>query len=87
MTTRTRYQTFTRLGVRYRFFKTHPSRWSDGKVHLQFWSREHRQYALLCRPNDVGSFSGYYGTEVEHDDDVELTCRSCIRHDPRLIDG
>jgi hypothetical protein len=76
-----RFATFTHLGVRYRYFKTHPNRWSDGKVHLQFWSREHRQYALVCKRGDVGAFSGYFGTELA--EPVALTCKSCIRRAPQ----
>jgi len=81
MTTTARYHTFTKLGVRYRFFRTYPNRWGDGRVHLQFWSKTHKQYALVCNPSDVGSFSGYHGYELM--DPAELTCKLCIRSDPR----
>lgn len=73
--------TFIKQGVRYRFFKTHANRWSNGKVHLQFWSKPDKQYALVCKPNDVGAFSGYYGMALEEEE--PLTCKSCIKKDPR----
>jgi hypothetical protein len=73
-------QTFTRLGLRYRHYETGPNRWGQGSVHLQFWSKEHRQWVLLCRPNDAGSFSGYHGFEVEP---KPVTCKKCIKKGPR----
>lgn len=71
---------FKKLGVSYSFFRTHPNRWGEGKVHLRFWSKEHRQWVLLCRPSDVGGFSGHYGEEI---DTAEVTCKKCIKKDPR----
>lgn len=73
---------FERLGVRYRHFKTHPNRWSDGKVHLQRWyGKPYKEWVLLCKPSDLGvGFGGYFGTEVEPE---KLTCKKCIKLDPR----
>ena len=76
-----RYATFQRLGRMYQFFETPPSRSTTGRVHLRRWSREHKQYVLLCRPNDVGAFSGYYGHELAEPADV--TCKACAARDPR----
>jgi hypothetical protein len=73
-------EVFKVKGVRYRCAATGKSRWSEGKIHLQFWSKEHRQWAMVCRPNDVGSFSGYYVHEVEP---TEITCKLCQKKDPR----
>jgi hypothetical protein len=73
--------TFTKKGVRYRCATTGKNRWSEGKVHLQFWSKEHRMWVTACRPNDVGLFGGAYHTaEIEP---TEVTCKTCKRKDPR----
>ena len=76
-------ETFTKQGVRYRFFKTHPNRYGDGKVHLQRWhGKPYRQWVLLCKPSDLGmDFGGYFGTELDTAEIV--TCKRCIKLDPR----
>lgn len=71
---------FTKLGVRYQCYETYGNRWGPGKVHLQYWNREHRQWVLLCRPKDAGMFSGYHGHDIELTD---ITCKTCIKKDPR----
>lgn len=70
-------QVFTRQGTRFRLFRTYGSRWSKGKVHLQLWSKEHRQWVVVCKP-DTGPFSGYHGTEDVDLADV-VTCKLCLK--------
>lgn len=72
---------FTRLGVRYQCFETHGGRFGPGKVHLQYWSKEHQQWVLLCRPKDAGMFTGYYGSAAP--ELMEVTCKTCKKKDPR----
>ena len=72
--------TFTKRGVRYRCVATTKSRWSEGKVHLQIWSREHRDWVLACRPSDAGTLHSYNVAQIEP---TEVTCRSCLKRDPR----
>ena len=71
---------FTRLGVRYRLVGTGKSRWSEGKVHLQHWSREWKQWVLACRPNY--GISAYFTHEID-DLSTPITCKTCIKKDPR----
>jgi len=74
--------TFTKQGVRYRFFKTHPNQYSNGKVHLQRWhGKPYREWVLLCKPSDLGKgFGGYFGTETSP---ADVTCKKCAKLDPR----
>jgi hypothetical protein len=73
-------QTFTRLGLRCRCFKTPGGRWGPGNIHLQYWSKEHRDWVLLCRPNDAEMFSSYHGWSVPL---TGVTCKVCSKRDPR----
>jgi len=74
----------TKGGVRYKLVSTGDNRWGPGKVHVQYWSKEHKEWVLLCRPNaDAGiGFSRYYVQEVE-DGDTPVTCKTCAKKDPR----
>lgn len=71
---------FTKMGVRYRLAGTGKNRWSEGKVHLQYWSKDWREWILSCRPSP--GISAYYTHEI---DDIEtpITCKTCIKKDPR----
>ena len=71
---------FTKMGVKYRLVGTGKSRWSEGKVHLQYWSREWRQWVLACRP--CYGISAYHTHDVD-DLDTPITCKSCAKKDPR----
>ena len=72
---------FTKLGVRYRLVATSKSRWSEGKVHLQFWTRDWKQWVLACRPNVP--FGSAYNTYDVDDLDTPITCKTCAKKDPR----
>lgn len=74
--------TFTSKGFRYRTFEGGGSRWGPGKVHLQFWSKEHQQWVLCCRQTDVGPFSGIHGWPT--DELIPTTCIKCRHCDARL---
>lgn len=73
--------TFTRLGQRHRFFATYPSRFSKGKVHFEVWSPTHKQWIIKCDMTNHGAFSGYHGRTL--DEPAEVTCKKCLRLDPR----
>jgi hypothetical protein len=72
---------FTVMGVRYRLVATGGSRWGEGKVHLQFWSRDWKEWVLACRPS-TGT-SAYFTSPHDLPLSMPITCKTCIKRDPR----
>jgi hypothetical protein len=74
----TNMTSYVRMGVRYGRYHAFGGRFGPGKVHLAIWRREHKQWVISCRFNDVGSFSGYHGEQVDKTEPV--TCKKCLKH-------
>lgn len=72
---------FVKKGVRYKLVRTHANRWSEGKVHLQYYDKLNRTYVDACRPRPE-SFGGYFSRDVE-DITTPITCKKCAKKDPR----
>jgi hypothetical protein len=74
-------KTYARRGVKYGRYQTFANRWGEGKVHLYVYRREHKEWVLGCRFNDVGSFGSYHGKQLD-DAHVPVTCKKCLKVTP-----
>ena len=74
-------KTYARRGVKYGRYQTYANRWGEGKVHLYVYRREHKQWVVACRFNNVGTFAGMHGVQLE-DASVPVTCKKCLKKTP-----
>jgi hypothetical protein len=72
---------YVRRGVRYGRFQTHGSAWGPGKVHLYIYRKSEKEWVTSCRFNDIGSFGGYYGMQMD-DPHTPVTCKKCLKAVP-----
>lgn len=44
---------YTRLGVHYHKVRSYPSRYSNGRVHVEFWDKLNKVWRMVCRPTVI----------------------------------
>lgn len=65
-------EAYNKLGVRYKRFTTRETRWSKGKVHLAYWSKEYKRWVPYCRfINDPDQYDAVHRI-------TPVTCQACI---------